>query len=275
MPIDGLLYPQRQPVRLLPAGQIELDRSHPLASHVTQAFPLNGSYNDVGRNRARGVPTAAPSFVTDIFGPVCSFNGTTQQISIPTPPAFWDRNVTMLSTLSVWIRPTLSDYGTTRRWIVCNSFTAGTPSKGFGVYAINGNIGVTAQDSGAADRLVETTPATLQAWHHVVVVYSRPGNTARVDFYLDGVSMGANTASTVNFTTKLNNNLFIGSSSGANFFTGYVSNLTTFNGIIATAAQVKRLYAEPFSLLRPVARRIYSSPSGVAVAAQARAMVMA
>ncbi len=244
MPLDGLLYPKRQPPWLLPAGQFELDRAHPLANGLVGCWPLYaGDPRDYSNTGAHGkiINGVEPGLLA--AGPAAYFRaGNSNCISIGQPPVL---NLTTKFTVSAWVRQVniatsativSKGYdGSSTQW----GLTASGATPSFGMY------------NGSSHGAFSAGTLSNGVIYHLLGTYD--GTTWRL--YINGkidtttADLGPNvTAQEVEIGAVA---IF---GNPGQFFDGYIWGVNIWNRVLG-AAEVASLYAEPFAMLRPVSRR--------------------
>ena len=256
--MDGLLFPQKQPPWLLPAGDYELDWSHPLAEGLIGYWPLNGNAFDLSIYGNNGTLVNTPTSVIGVHGPAMNFNGSNQYVNIPYINAYNTTNFTWAG----WIKTsTYTGNGN------CVMALANSGSSVYGAtLTIYANVlGIGYKNSGNVSGGPNVGVVTDGKWHHFAFV----GGTANGQTnygYLDGVLIATATNSAAwSWNSGSPLRLAVSSDSYWTDYNGAMMGVSVYNTTLS-AAQVARLHAEPFAMLRPISRRIYySSAIGVPI----------
>ncbi|HTJ88880.1 MAG TPA: LamG domain-containing protein [Acidocella sp.] len=231
-----------------PSVEAEINWNDPLAAGLVLCMPLNGNANDLCEGPA-GSYYGSPLFAPSKFGQSFYAAGS-NSVYVPEKPAF---DVTA-GTISAWFcqTATLTSYagvfGKQSAWFL---LVHGNQINGWQWGSGGANIG-------------DTSLNTFDSkWHHAAFTF-QSGVAGGSTLYVDGVAI----ASGEMVVSAQTSNITIGSAlSGGNgqWFTGLISNALIHNRVLS-AAEVARLAAEPFAMLRPrTKRQIYAAatpPSG-------------
>jgi hypothetical protein len=144
---------------------------------------------------------------------VRSFNGTTSLITIPAAKCLSPFNKNGLWSTSAWIKP-LSDGEADSGMIF--SQLSGWWFGLFGEVAGTVRLASYIYHSGVDAEAYSTTTMTINAWHHVAMVYNRLA-TLRIELYIDGAlcTLGTDTAGTGTVDDASANALILGNNGGA------------------------------------------------------------
>jgi hypothetical protein len=254
--MDGLLYPRRQSPQLLPAGAFELDRTHPLAAGLVGLW-VGADPRDYSLSGNHGTVGGSPLPTTNITpaGPAWSFAGSgTSRIALPSTNSL---SLTTVGSMFSLFQTTASS----GQGILLGGYHATTPYQGYGLaihyptanqlgayvssgsgsYGGNG-AGWTASATTVNDGRLHLTGATF--------------GTLNVHVYDQGILTATSTAPTIPTYVALR---CIGAAQNfSSVFNGAISGTWIWSRVLSSA-EVARLYAEPFAMLRPVSRRLYYS----------------
>jgi hypothetical protein len=194
-------------------------------------------WRDVSLNNNNGTLVNGPSFNSTNGGSIV-FDGSDDRINLP------DIGVTELSAFSIscWVRtatggtyPTVYSEGTPGSWSN-NLF-----SLYYGDYGPGGASGGVRVFFGNGDVISYTTSVIDNVWRNVV--YSQINNSNR-SLYLNGVQIGANTATITHTVT----NAYIGAGNNAGsflqFFKGDISNLQLYNRALSIPEIIQNYNAQ-------------------------------
>ena len=233
--------PRLRDPRVVPIEPVEIDWAHPLAVFgISGLWLLNGSNADLSPNDNALVFNSGCSFRAGPAGPALLVSGTNSNFASTFPVGITgsqDR------TLTAWYMPFAGGY-------YANLVALGS-SAGY-----NAKFGLTNRDSNNTLQIdlygssIGGFAGILNQWYHLAAVQL----AGTCYFYVNGVlnTSNAATLSTTNapLTSGSNPNQF------GNDWSGQLGAVTVWPWGL-TSDQIAETYAEPFAMLRPIARRRY------------------
>lgn len=233
----GFWTPQR-----VPTEAVELDGRHPLSNGIIGLYVPGKTYSDLSRSNNNGTANGSPSIAASPYGPALSLNGSSQWLDIGSTSRI---NVPIFTRSALVFANSLSAFNS-----IISDNTGGAE------FRINSSSGILELDvTGTALIGTSSSAVAVGTWTQTAVTYDSAGNYA---FYINGKLSGSGT-NLKSFTMPQRMAI------GGAFSNGF--NTNNFNGLIAQAAvfnralsgqEVFQLHQEPFSMLRPQARRTYS-----------------
>jgi len=197
-------------------------------------YAFDGNANDTGSSPANGTVSGA-TFVTGKVGQAVDINGGTQYVSLPAGIVSGMTNCT----IAAWVK-----LDTTAAWRRIFDFGTGTSAYMFLVPTAGSTIrfAISTGGSGAEQRINGTAALPTGAWKHVAVTIS--GSTGTL--YVDGVSVGTNTAMTLNPSSLGNTTLnYLGKSQYSDpNLDGQIDQFRIYNRALS-AAEVLALFQTP------------------------------
>ncbi len=207
--------------------------SVPGAGPVHQ-YTFDSNYTDTGSSPANGTGNGS-TFVTGKVGQAVDINGGTQYVSLPTGIVSGMTNFT----IATWVK-----LDTTATWRRIFDFGSSTTVNMFLVPTAGSTIrfAITTGGNGAEQRINGTSALSTGVWHHVAVTL----NGATGTLYVDGVSVGTNTAMTLNPSSMGSTTLnYIGKSQYADpNLDGQIDQFRIYNRALS-AAEVLALFQTP------------------------------
>ena len=206
----------------------------PPGSGPVHQYTFDGNTNDTGSSPANGTGNGT-TFVIGKVGQAVDINGGTQYVSLPTGIVSGMTNFT----IATWVK-----LDTTATWRRIFDFGSSTSVNMFLVPTAGSTIryAITTGGNGAEQRINGTSALSTGVWHHVAVTLN--GTTGTL--YVDGVSVGTNSAMTLNpaslGSTTLN---YIGKSQYADpNLDGQIDQFRIYNRALS-AAEVLTLFQTP------------------------------
>lgn len=268
MPLSLLAPPLiSRPARIIPAGQIELDRSHPLASGLVALYPLRNDLFDIALPRGTKLlgTVGYSNFVVDTMG-LCinmvSASGYTTSFSQMLCPTGASSKA-----ISIWMKHSTPPSSS---WGVC-AFGGNANGRGFGINIGSSGSNILQADLGNAITFNGTVPVVDGLWHHVVLNHTAANTTTSL--YVDGV---LDTSYVYTLNTQASNYFFARNvSSTYNFQGGFASFYGIWNRELSLD-EIQHLYREPYALVHPLLwRSYYIIPAAAPSVQRSRAIIMA
>jgi hypothetical protein len=211
-------------------------------------WPLNDpSWRDYSPSNYIATPVGSPSIATGSRGSALSLNGSNQALSLPIPQILGSL------TVSAWVyTPTPSN----RMEIFSRDIYGGGFDQNWLLDVDSGNWRIQTDNSGTGGITVYSTAAAVaNQWTFVLGVVSVVGTTTTLTIYVNGVAVNSASGSGTQASFNSGCVTYIGAyASNNNFFSGNIQNVSLYNRALI-ASEVAQLYAEPWGMLRPVARR--------------------
>lgn len=213
----------------------------PASTNLVGRWQMNGNANDSTPYSNNGTVTGA-SLTTDRFGSsnsAYSFNGTSNQISIPNPtPNFISSNNAPF-TISLWLRPTNLTTSTFRS--IIGNETYNVSGFRFGLESWGQVIFWTGESGGnLVTPIGSTTNLSLNTWYHVAVTYD--GSVFKL--YVNG-NPEATSASGRTIKSNTNNLVLAGGTGGVDRFAGGMDDLRLWSRTL-TAPEIQAIYQNTY-----------------------------
>jgi len=232
--------------RAKPPKGARLSYGHRLGEGLVSAwlFDEGGGpkiYDSANRNNGTLTNfTATSGWSSGPFGDCLTFDGVDDYIDVPNHSTL---GITAQITMSAWVRRLGASAGQYKtiisRWGNSNSYVF--------LYDDTGNQ-LQVRLSGLSTVTVSRSVSIEDSlWHHATVTY----DGANITLYLDGLQLGAQTASTGSI---INNNLSLrigrdNTGFGTAYWNGQLDAIAIYNRALS-ASEVRQLYSDPFAAFR-------------------------
>lgn len=207
-----------------------------LGSSLVGRWQMTGNANDATPYSNNGTVSGA-SLTTDRFGTsnsAYSFNGTSNQISIPNPvPNFISSNNAPFS-MSIWLRP--SNVTTSNHRSIVGNETYNVRGFRYGINSSQRFSFWTSESGGNLHPIQSTTSAIINTWYHVVVTYD--GSVVKI--YVNGNPEVAS-ASGRTIISGTNNLVLAGGTGGVDRFAGVMDDFRTWSRAL-NVQEVQAIY---------------------------------
>ncbi len=194
--------------------------------------------------------SAASDWETSTYGSYIDFDAAaSEQLFIPPPPAAWLDGTSKLSVEFIF-RTNVNTGGVIQG--VIGKYTTTVDRRAWRIYVDGDELALQVSSDGAANEIQLTTNANfgVATWYHMVVTYD--GGVFKV--YKDNIALttDGDFGSQLSIFAGNTENLRIGARSDSNRLDGGIAGVRIWNGRILTAADVKRLYEDPWEMYEPV-----------------------
>ncbi len=165
------------------------------------------------------------------FGPALNFDANDNKIALGSPTLFDDIPANGI-TFSTWVYPRSNGEGGANGRILEKINTSDL--QGYKLYlgSTSGRVQLQADFSTTDLSVSSTNTLSMNAWHHIEVVWDGTGTASNVLIYLDGVLSphSTNTSGVGNRVSDAAQSLYIGNASdGTHTFDGYIDDLKIYN----------------------------------------------